>query len=112
MQIYRDSCLNQVGLGLQSLQKNQDDQFITVPAHANGLAVSGSVIYAGGDFTLAGGLLANRIATWNGTSWAPLGSGADDLVWAVALTSDYLYIGGDFKAAGGTPAYGIARWKR
>ena len=32
-------------------------------------------LYIGGDFTLAGNVLANRIAKWNGSSWAPLGSG-------------------------------------
>ena len=39
------------------------------------LAVSGSTLYAGGDFTTAGGNAANDIAQWNGSSWSALGSG-------------------------------------
>jgi hypothetical protein len=39
------------------------------------LAVSGSTLYAGGDFTTAGGSAANYIAQWNGSSWSALGSG-------------------------------------
>jgi len=36
------------------------------------LAVSGSDLYAGGNFTTAGGHAANRIAKWNGSSWSAL----------------------------------------
>ena len=32
-------------------------------------------LYIGGDFTLVGNVLANRIAKWNGSSWSRLGSG-------------------------------------
>ena len=39
------------------------------------LAVSGSTLYAGGDFTTAGGSAANYIAQWDGSSWSALGSG-------------------------------------
>jgi hypothetical protein len=35
---------------------------------------SGDLI-AGGYFTTAGGVSANRIARWNGTSWSALGTG-------------------------------------
>lgn len=40
------------------------------------LAVSASpnYLYVGGQFSTAGGLNANNIARWNGTSWATLGS--------------------------------------
>ena len=34
------------------------------------LAVSGSTLYAGGDFTTAGGNAANNIAQWNGSGWS------------------------------------------
>ena len=39
------------------------------------LAVSGMDVYAGGDFTTAGGVSASRIAKWDGTSWSALGHG-------------------------------------
>src|SRR5467141_1702939 len=39
------------------------------------LAVSGSDLYAGGNFTAAGGSPANYIAKWNGNNWSAVGSG-------------------------------------
>jgi hypothetical protein len=39
------------------------------------LAVSGSDVYAGGNFKTAGGGAATNIAKWNGSSWSALGSG-------------------------------------
>jgi hypothetical protein len=44
------------------------------------LAVSGSTLYAGGDFATAGGNPANGIAQWNGSSWSALGSGMNSEV--------------------------------
>ena len=38
----------------------------------------GPALYAGGDFTTAGGVAANRIAKWDGSSWSALGSGMND----------------------------------
>src|SRR5262245_17258224 len=46
---------------------------------------SGSALYAGGDFTRAGGLAANNVAKWDGTSWAALGSGLNNGVSALAV---------------------------
>ena len=43
-------------------------------------------LYAGGDFTTAGGVTANRIAGWNGTSWSALGVGANDNVYSIAVS--------------------------
>src|SRR6476661_3405322 len=44
---------------------------------ASALAVSGGVVYVGGEFTNAGGLPdADRIATWNGGSWSAVSSSA------------------------------------
>ena len=69
-------------------------------------------LYAGGNFTSAGGIPANRIARWNGsTTWAALDSGLNGDVYA--LTTDYsgnLYAGGDFTTAGGIAANYIAKW--
>ncbi|MGO8927466.1 MAG: hypothetical protein ACLQU3_11320 [Limisphaerales bacterium] len=79
----------------------------------NALAVSGSTLYAGGDFTTAGGNAANYIAQWNGTSWSALGSGMNGLsssVEALAVSGSTLYAGGDFTTAGGSAANYIARW--
>lgn len=32
------------------------------------LATSGTILYAGGDFTTAGGVSANYVAQWNGSA--------------------------------------------
>ena len=76
---------------------------------------SGPALYAGGDFFIAGGAGANRIAKWDGSAWSPLGSGVDGLsVTALAVFDDgtgpALFAGGSFGAAGGVPASRIARW--
>jgi hypothetical protein len=82
------------------------------------LAVSGSDVYVGGDFTTAGGRTANYIAKWNGTSWSALGSGIGPqltdgnqlVVVALAASGSNIYAAGAFTAAGGTTANYIAKW--
>lgn len=69
----------------------------------------GQIIVAG-QFTTAGGITANRIAAWNGTTWSPLGTGMDNTVRALAVMGGSLYAGGDFLTAGGIAANRIARW--
>ncbi|MFH0982498.1 MAG: hypothetical protein V2A79_13310, partial [Planctomycetota bacterium] len=78
---------------------------------------TGPALYAGGDFTTAGGVPASRIAKWNGTQWSALGSGmsgAYSYVSALTIFDDgtgpALYAGGNFTTAGGVPANYIAKW--
>jgi trimeric autotransporter adhesin len=84
---------------------------------------SGPALYVGGDFTLAAGVPANRIARWNGASWSSLGSGAangvgDLLGWVHAMTvfddgsgnGTSLYLGGRFATAGGESVNRVAKW--
>jgi trimeric autotransporter adhesin len=80
----------------------------------------GLLVFVGGEFNSAGGILANRVAAWNGLTWAPLGegpaNGVNDLVYALAVYDDgsdrgpELYAGGAFTMAGGVPANRIAKW--
>jgi len=77
----------------------------------------GPALYAGGSFTTAGGVAANRIAKWNGSSWSALGSGMNNnSVRALATFDDgsgggpALYAGGVFTTAGGVTATFIAKW--
>ena len=75
------------------------------------LALDGSNLYAGGDFTTAGGVAANRVARWNGNNWTNLGSGlSGTAVYALAHDGVNLYAGGDFTNAGGVVANNVAMW--
>jgi hypothetical protein len=79
------------------------------------LAVSGSNLYAGGQFTTAGGVAATNIAKWNGSSWSALGSGiGGDIpgrgVRALAVSGSDLYAAGQFTTAGGVAVANIAKW--
>lgn len=67
-------------------------------------------LIAGGDFTSAGGVAANRIARWDGSTWQPLGSGMNAAVKALTVYNGELIAGGDFASAGGVAASRIARW--
>jgi hypothetical protein len=80
----------------------------------------GSALFAGGGFTIAGGLLVNRIAKWNGARWSALAGGVDagggtyPLVASLAVHDDgsgrALFVGGAFTTAGGTFANHLAKW--
>ena len=77
----------------------------------------GDALYAGGRFTTAGGIKANKIARWSGNNWSPLGSGIAGLPSAVhALTvfddstTQFLIAGGEFSSAGGVNVSNIAQW--
>jgi hypothetical protein len=67
------------------------------------LVVSGLTVYAGGDFTQAGGLTRNYLAAFDGggalTAWNP---GANDAVRALAVIGGTVYAGGNFTGAGGS----------
>jgi hypothetical protein len=61
------------------------------------LAMSGSNLYVGGIFTLAGGGAANHIAKWDGSRWSALGSGiggSEPFVGAIAVSGSNVYVGG------------------
>lgn len=96
-------------------------------AQAYALAVfddgNGPALYAGGSFSLAGGIEAGRIAKWDGARWSPVagpqgwegvtGVSSPEVV-ALAVFDDgtgpALYVGGDFTIVAGVQATGIARW--
>jgi hypothetical protein len=79
---------------------------------------SGPSLYAGGNFSIAGGLTARNVARWDGHAWWPLadslGNGTDAEVATLAVYDDgsgpALYVAGDFNWAGGQYAASIARW--
>jgi hypothetical protein len=75
------------------------------------------VLYAGGRFTQAGGVLANNVAKWDGVAWTALDSGVEDGGLHVRTFAEYglsgddqVYAVGAFTLAGGAPANYAARW--
>ena len=74
-------------------------------------------LYAGGQFTTAGGQSANLIARWDGSGWSALGSEIGGLFADVSTLIFYddgsgpaLYAGGFFSSAGGQAVNHVARW--
>lgn len=96
-----------------------DNQVIALAVWDDG---SGPALYAGGNFTVAGGISANKIAKWDGKTWSALqgssgegiGNGAGNWVNAMVTWNDgsgsALYVGGNFSSAGGLPAANLAKW--
>lgn len=77
---------------------------------------TGPALFAGGDFTVAGGVLASYIAKWDGERWSTLGTGMSAPVRSLVVFDDgsgngpALYAGGFFATAGGVTVNNIARW--
>jgi len=77
---------------------------------------TGPALYVGGDFTGqgSGGIVASRVARWDGAAWSALGGGVDDEVTDLQSFDDgggpALYAAGYFTTAGGAPAHSLARW--
>lgn len=75
---------------------------------------SGDALYVAGRFTTAGGVTANHIAKWDGTTWSalsgPSGIGTNATVFSLEVFGGDLYVGGNFSVAGGVMATRIARW--
>ncbi len=73
---------------------------------ASALAVTPGALYVGGEFTDAGGIPeADRIATWNGSSWSAVSSSTSQIsngrVSDIAVSAGKVYAGGTFQNAGG-----------
>ncbi|MBN9693825.1 MAG: hypothetical protein J0M24_26590 [Verrucomicrobia bacterium] len=85
-----------------------------VNQEVNALTVHQGSLIAGGTFSQAGGLPANRIARWDGATWQPLGSGVSggilSGVSALVSRGDELLVGGTFTTAGVATVSGLARW--
>lgn len=75
-----------------------------------GLAVHEGLLYAGGEFTIAGTELVNHVAAFDGASWLPLGTGTDGRVFCFEEFQGDLIAGGEFYRADGMAVGFIARW--
>lgn len=83
--------------------------------YVKALTVYNGNLIAAGYFNEAGGIAAQRIAQWDGSSWSPLGSGIPDDAYLhgphfMAVYGGDLIVAGRFYEAGGVDANHIARW--
>jgi hypothetical protein len=69
-------------------------------------------LYAGGIFTLAGGVPAGNIAKWDGNTWSAMGAGVGGgILGLVCDASGRLFAGGSFGTTSGGVTYKhIAKW--
>ncbi len=82
--------------------------------HASAVDDAGS-LYIGGEFTVVGTVIVNRIAKWDGSTWTALGGGMNGFVRALAVSGNDLYAGGEFTMvtnSGGVSvlANRVAKW--
>jgi len=77
----------------------------------NDLEIHDGILYAGGDFTQAGNIEADKIAAWDGSSWSALSHGGINgnftNVDALLATSGGLIVGGKFTSVG-DPALNVS----
>jgi hypothetical protein len=80
--------------------------------YVSSLAVYEGELYAAGYFDSIGGIAANGIAKWDGTSWANVSSGlrTNAVINCLATYNGNLYAGGSFDSAGVVGANNIAQW--
>ena len=74
------------------------------------LAISGSTLYAGGNFTAIGGQTRNRLAAFDLAAGQlnPWNPNADNTVYALAALGSRIYAGGTFTTVGGMPRARLA----
>jgi trimeric autotransporter adhesin len=83
-------------------------------AQVNDIAFIGDTLYAGGNFTQAGGNEAYYLAYWDGQNWNQAAGGTSAPVQTLLATHDSLFVGGSFNYVGsqssktGIPSYGSA----
>jgi hypothetical protein len=81
------------------------------PGSVSALFEYNGKVYTGGSFDSAGTIADSSIATWNGTSWAPVGSrGFNGYINAITFYNGDIIAAGKFTRADGDTMSNIARW--
>ncbi len=93
---------------LPALSGAADAVHLTTLASVSDDGVAPPVLYASGEFTVAGGVAAAHLARWDGTSWAAIGDGLDAPARAITRFYSALALGGDFLSAGGLTSWFLA----
>ena len=77
-----------------------------IDGEVNAIIEYEGIIYAGGDFQIAGDRIVDNLAAWNGSKWMPVGSlgwdgvtGFDAEVFDLHVVDDRLLVGGRFSLA-------------
>ncbi len=76
------------------------------------ITVSGNDVIATGDFTVASGAPADRIAKWNGNAWTGFGTGLNVAGNEVKAAGGDIFVGGSFTTAGCNASPYFARWRQ
>ena len=110
--LWNGSAWSSPGTGLAGRTLNYSDGGSSGPPVVYAMATYNNNLYAAGTFTSAGGVRAADIASWNGTSWAALGTGidTDGIVQCLTVYNGKLIAAGDFNTAGGLQVANIAAW--
>ncbi len=74
------------------------------------MAIHNGILINGGFFNMAGGNPAKFIASWNGSTWSPLGGGLNHEPLGLISYNGEVFAGGLFDSAGGVSAKYVARW--
>ena len=99
-----------LGSGVVRMWENLSGKVFTIPGTVSVLTGLGDDLYVGGVFTNAGGIQANSLAKWDGSSWSSLGTGFVVAVSVLAASGTDLYVGGNFNTADGIEANAVAKW--
>lgn len=68
-------------------------------------------LYATGTFTTIGGVAANYVAYYNGTTWVAMGTGLNDYGYAIEVAPNgKVFVAGNFTTAGGIACQKITLW--
>lgn len=83
--------------------------------NGNGCSVRDMVVYedelyAVGVCSYAGGVLAERIAKWDGAEWCGFGDSFNNSLTAIEVHQGELYIGGGFTIINDDTIYRVAKW--
>ena len=85
----------------QSAEGSWGNAVTSFNSAAYSLYYDGSVVYAGGIFSVASNTTVNNVAYWNGSSWLPIGVGVNSTVYSIKYYSSNSYVvcGGLFNLA-------------
>jgi hypothetical protein len=105
--------INNIDMG--SIAQWNGTKWITIGNGMNGtvyaMATWNNKILAGGNFTKAGGITANRFAMWDGNKWDTLlNEFTNGTIYAIAIMNNEIYVGGNFNLNNNLTSNYVAKW--